>query len=185
MTVRAVRLLAVLGGVAVALGAPVAHAHWEADPPRHRTGYSTWTPQIDLPTSWDTALGYAATVWDNVSFQCHDFGVRPRGTSASIVIDRYYIDGPGLTLGYNNGVHTSIVFDSGEQWHLNVNTAPPSNALDLWGVAAHEFGHTLALEHMSSPNTMHRALSYGSTAYRSLEGGDVAGIRDLYPSGSC
>ena len=69
--------LATVGALSSLLAATPASAHWEADPPRHRTNIYTWGPQIDLPTGWDLGLGYAATVWDNVSLQCHDFGVRP------------------------------------------------------------------------------------------------------------
>jgi hypothetical protein len=60
------------------------------------------------------------------------------------------IDGPGATIGQTRfceyasdptSIKTfQIKFDKDESWYLGTGT-PASSALDLWSVAAHEFGH--------------------------------------------
>ena len=62
-------------------------------------------------------------------------------------------------------------------------TDPVLFAHDLWGVAAHEFGHALGLAHTSSPNyaTMNPAnYGQGSTYYRFLTYDDINGTQYLY-----
>lgn len=149
---------------------------------RHRTDYYRWAMQSDLPLSWDGGLSNGALVWDNVSGQCHDFvqdDVDPQ-----IVHDKYYYDGKYGVLAETLFYHYGIVYDSSETWHLNVNVSPGASSVDLWSIAAHENGHTLAIEHLSPPNTMQEVIDtqtlYGTTHFRSLEGGDVAAIRSLY-----
>jgi hypothetical protein len=45
---------------------------------------------------------------------------------------------------------------------------------------AHEYGHALGLGHSSSPATMQPSVSAGSTAIRSIESDDIAGIQCIY-----
>lgn len=63
------------------------------------------------------------------------------------------VDGPGgrlavtvvCSFGDRRQPHTMysfhIVFDSSEPWHTDPSTRPPPLMVDLWAVAAHEFGH--------------------------------------------
>lgn len=154
-------------------------------PVRHRTNVKTWSFQIDLPTGFEPGLKNGAVHWDNVSLQCHDFAVQPRGVNVDHLWDRYWIDGGGGIYAEQNDAHSSTVLDSGETWHQNINTYPTPAGLDLWSVAAHEFGHALSIEHLSHPNTMYAYFNYGDFYFRDADGGDVAAIRQLYPPGTC
>ena len=58
-----------------------------------------------------------------------------------------------------------------------------SGGIFLEDIATHEFGHALGLGHSTvSTATMYPSISYCSTALRSLETDDIAGILQLYPS---
>ena len=110
-----------------------------------------------------------------------------RRFSDEIVIGLILLTGAvaaGALLAETLFYHYGIVYDSSETWHLNVNVPPGASSVDLWSIAAHENGHTLAIEHLSPPNTMQEVIDtqtlYGTTHFRSLEGGDVAAIRSLY-----
>lgn len=51
-------------------------------------------------------------------------------------------------------------------------------------VMTHEFGHALGIAHSSvSSATMYPVIKYCSTAFRSLDADDLAGIEALYPAG--
>lgn len=53
--------------------------------------------------------------------------------------------------------------------------------VDVWSVAAHEFGHTLRLEHVSdSEQTMVSSIVNGQCFPRSLGRSDILGMRALY-----
>ncbi len=68
----------------------------------------------------------------------------------------------------------------------DVNAYPGPSSVDLWSIAAHEFGHTLYLSHSGvSSDTMARSYDYGWYWARTLESGDRSGIQALYPTGSC
>jgi hypothetical protein len=52
---------------------------------------------------------------------------------------------------------------------------------DIQSVACHEYGHALGLGHSSSGNaTMFPSVSAGSTALRSIESDDIAGVQFIY-----
>ncbi|MDN5293663.1 MAG: hypothetical protein PWQ91_915 [Eubacteriales bacterium] len=82
-------------------------------------------------------------------------------------------------------VDCDFKYDSGESWHTDVNSTPPSTKVDAWSVAAHEFGHWLSLGHSSSsPDgkkpTMYPALAYGEYFPRDLAQDDKNGIWYIY-----
>jgi hypothetical protein len=59
---------------------------------------------------------------------------------------------------------------------------PQSNEMDIWNMAAHEFGHFLTLGETTNIRlaTMCPASSYGETLKRDLDPDDVAGIQYIY-----
>jgi hypothetical protein len=60
-----------------------------------------------------------------------------------------------------------------------------SGGVYLEDIATHEFGHVLGLGHSSvSAASMYPKVSWCSTATRSLDGDDLAGIEKLYPAGA-
>lgn len=62
-----------------------------------------------------------------------------------------------------------------------------SGGVYVQDIFTHEFGHALGLAHSSaSAATMYPVIKYCSTAFRSLDDDDLAGIEKLYPAaGSC
>lgn len=74
-----------------------------------------------------------------------------------------------------------IVFDANETW----STTGESGKFDVQNVGTHEVGHTLVLEDLydsaDSEQTMYGYSSSGETEKRTLEAGDLAGIRYIYP----
>lgn len=58
---------------------------------------------------------------------------------------------------------------------------PPNGAMDLQGVATHEYGHALGLGHSGTVGaTMFPTVSGSGVGQRSIEADDVAGIQALY-----
>jgi hypothetical protein len=171
-----VLLCAVLGLSATA------HAHHnEID---HRTNKATWHFDFGVTTGMHDALIDGALVWDKVPSQCHDF-LRLTGSS-QVPQQRWYIDGNRGIFAVTGDAHHQVAYDDGDTWHLNVNVSPGPSSVDLWSIAAHEFGHVLYLSHSGvSSDTMAQYYDYGWYWARTLENGDRAGIQALYPTGSC
>lgn len=65
-------------------------------------------------------------------------------------------------------------------WSLNGE----AGKMDFENIATHELGHTFGLDDLfteaCSEETMYSFASTGETNKRTLEGGDIAGIIDLY-----
>lgn len=82
-------------------------------------------------------------------------------------------------------VDADAKYDSGESWWTYLSPVP-SNKLDVWSVAAHEFGHWLSLDHSCmSPDgkipTMCTPINYGTSWAHTLAQDDKNGIQALYP----
>jgi len=62
----------------------------------------------------------------------------------------------------------------------------PSDKFDVQNVGTHEVGHATGLADLydtgDSEQTMYGYVNYGETKKRALEGGDIAGVRVLYPT---
>jgi len=112
-----------------------------------------------------------------------------------------YIDGDGGTLAYCNFwvnyvigyydslriVDADVALDSGEPCGWSAAATCPADKLDVQNIGTHEVGHGLGLADLydseDSEMTMYGSAGLGETKKRILEGGDIAGVRALYPSG--
>lgn len=122
------------------------------------TGYAKWIKVSMTDAAWPFNGVYA---WANVD----PFG----GISNADITFNSDVDVPG----------------GGRKYPYCGTATPPVNYYDLWGVAAHELGHTIALDHSGvSADTMY---AYGSTCgcgdairWRTLTAHDISGIRAKY-----
>jgi hypothetical protein len=163
--------------------------HWpeEVDSATNR---EKWQKSPWLGDGWDGGLNNGVQVWDNVWYQSHNF---LRTSSEGILAYRpeNTIDGKHGTFAFTWETHGGIAFDPAETWHLNIQTSPGLAAVDLWSIAAHEFGHTLSLDHEPLCNactegpTMVNTYGYGKTWMRSLEPKDRDDIQRIYPCATC
>ncbi|CAF1085149.1 unnamed protein product [Adineta steineri] len=86
-------------------------------------------------------------------------------------------DGPGNVLGhaffpqYGGDAH----FDNDEYW-----TTKSTDGVNLFQVAAHEFGHSLGLEHSNKPEAIMAPFFKGYTPNFTLQEDDIRAIQALY-----
>jgi len=135
--------------------------------------------------------------WEDDSASSIDYTYRGTTTRSNESLDGYNvvswqpIDGPGQTLAqtaywYNPltqlMIEFDIIFDEDETW----STSGEPDKHDIQNVGTHEVGHTLVLEDLYDPadseQTMYGYSFLGETKKRTLEEGDLEGLRYIYPS---
>ena len=173
-----------------ALMAPTAMFGTHAILQNTATNFETWHRSVDITNNapgWHTALNNGALVWDNVPNQCHNF--RRLGSGGRTLVYRVAnYDGVGMVFARVWGSHTGMMFDDIETWHLNVNTFPGGGSVDLFSIAAHEFGHVLSIAHTqqfgidATLPTMANNFAYGQHYWRTLEAFDRQTEQGLYPT---
>ena len=69
-----------------------------------------------------------------------------------------------------------------EEWQWDDGpSSPQNNRMDLQGVAAHEYGHALGLDHSADGSaTMYPSVSGDGTSQRSIAADDIAGVQFIY-----
>ncbi|MCE0486834.1 matrixin family metalloprotease [Ornithinimicrobium sediminis] len=151
-----------------------------------RYGFVEFTPdlsQAQVRAAVSTAFGYWAAVTPLT------FGEIPNASNPEIRIrfaagnhgDGSPFDGPGGVLAHayypppNGGdIAGDTHFDEAETWTVSL----PATGIDLYTVAAHEFGHALGLAH----STVSGALMYPyyGGPHRFLHQDDIDGIQSIY-----
>ncbi|KAK1169402.1 collagenase 3-like [Acipenser oxyrinchus oxyrinchus] len=142
-----------------------------------------YTPDLTV-ADVDQTIAKAFKVWSDVSPLTFtkissgtadimiSFGAKSHG-------DLYPFDGPSGTLAHAFGPGSDVGgdahFDEDETWTTT------SRSFNLFLVAAHEFGHTLGLDHSNNPSAlMFPTYSYVPTEGYKLPTDDVNGIQALY-----
>jgi len=134
--------------------------------------------------------------WEDDPESSMDYTYRGTTTRGNESLDGYNvvswqpIDGPDGTLAQTAYwfdrstklmTEFDIVFDEDETW----STTGEPGKFDVQNVGTHEVGHTLVLEDLydsaDSEQTMYGYSLLGETEKRTLEAGDLAGIRYIYP----
>jgi len=155
------------------------------------------TPDVPGTTKEFQAVQASFQTWEDDPESFMDYiymGTTTRGDEPSDgynVVSWQPIDGPNgvlaqATCWYNRStklmIEFDIVFDEDETW----STAEEPGKYDIQNVGTHEAGHTLVLEDLydsaDSEQTMYGYSSPSETKKRTLEAGDIAGIRYIYPS---
>lgn len=154
------------------------------------------TPDVAGTAEEFDAIKASFQAWEDDPESYMDYTYMGTTTRGNESLDGYNvvtwqsIDGPGGALAqteywYNPSTQLltefDIVFDEDETWSA---TGEPGK-YDIQNVGTHEAGHTLVLEDLydlvDSEQTMYGYSSLGETKKRTLEAGDLAGIRYIYP----
>jgi hypothetical protein len=138
-----------------------------------QAGAMTWSAQSNASISWyymgrTTGSSLTKNLKNEIFF---------RNESDGSVIARTY----WWYNGSNELIDADIVFYDGG-WTFFTGSAGCSDGVYIEDIAAHEFGHALGLGHSSeSAATMYPSVSRCSTAFRTLDSDDLAGVETLYP----
>jgi len=152
-----------------------------------------------------TALTQAFDLWENAKYQGHCSAVRfafggtvdangniPDEKNVISFVSMASYPGTPDSLGdtvvitdsQNYVVEADIVFPISETRRLSVN--PGAEEYDLVGIAAHQIGHFIGIDHSQVPQaTMFGVFpAAGDTSWGTPESDDLQAVTDLYP-GSC
>ncbi|OWF56648.1 stromelysin-1-like [Mizuhopecten yessoensis] len=140
----------------------------QLDQSRTRTeiarAFKVWTDVSSLEVSYTDDESRADII---ISFERRDHG------------DGSSFDGNGLVLAHAFYPEHGIAhFDDDERWVIN------NTGVDLFTVAAHEFGHSLGLAHSSNGDALMAPYYAGYKANYQLHWDDIRGIQSLYGSPS-
>ena len=206
----ALSLVAVLVAVLVAatLASPRAAAFvtllYGNDPPTWDTSdvryYISTAGTGDVSSSeLEAALAGAFQAWEDVSCATIGFTYGGRRSSAPDggVFVRFQESGWDPTVGdaaayamsykdwYGNITSAEIVYNAVDiTWTTNAAVASTGVRSDIQGVAAHEIGHTIGLDHTRHLEATMFYSSSGGPEMRTLDADDERGACFLYPSGT-
>lgn len=144
------------------------------------------TPDL-TDTQVREAMRFALTLWEDASALTFTETNAQADIEISFVSgdhgDGSSFDGPGRVLAHafypppNGGALAGDAhFDEAETWSVSIPV--PAGKFDLHTVAAHEFGHSIGLDHSRIRGALMFA-SY-SGAQRFLHQDDIEGVRSLY-----
>jgi Ca2+-binding RTX toxin-like protein len=145
----------------------------------------TWYYGGDAAYGAEIAQAFAR--WDAVL--ALDFQRVSTASAAQISVGFEYIDGPSDTLGVSRSTFNpatdrytsnSIAFDASENWtwSSNAGTFVLASGVSFYGVALHEIGHSIGLDHTTDDATL--LYPFASSSVRDLTASDIAGARLIY-----
>lgn len=163
-----------------------AYAKWNANSVCYR---------LFLRTSYQSPTNSGASTWNNEGGANFSFF---QSSSCDHAWTEGHIDGYEGSLlavttlawywrgGERIMVDADTKYDHDEYWWTSSGSPVPNDKVDMWSVAAHEFGHWLSLNHScTSPDgkipTMCSPIPYGAWWARTLAQDDKDGIQALYP----
>ena len=155
--------------------------------PKWSPGTAGFKVASTIPAAWSTSLAGGVNAWNQGG---SPFRFTTDANSAN-EITLATIAGASNILAqtrveYMPSTNTirrfTLTFSSAHQW----STTGEASKFDVQGIAAHELGHALGLNHPSDAscnlNTMWASAAAGETIKRTLEAGDKAGLVALYGS---
>lgn len=171
---------------------------WKSFPILYSISTENLTAGASL-TSARTAVVNAFNVWDNEERPVGNLFLEAKnGATPSLTVRWGKIDGKNKVLALTENtfniktkiiISSRITFDSAEPWKVfpSFDCKSQGSAFDIESVATHEVGHVIGLLHPpnNSKNqslTMYTATAPGETLKRTLDKGDKAGVRKIYPA---
>ena len=168
------------------------NASWKSDPFGVYANYIRFAYHSSVPANFKPRILDGANVWNNqgrelyfqngsgneISITYQDL-VFPNGDLNAISMTYAGVCFPKICTG-------SIAFNTTPGiYHFYTGTGTPNganNEVDLWSVAAHEWGHQVSLTHSgANADTMWSLTTVGDTKQRTLTTHDRQGINAMYP----
>lgn len=164
---------------------------------RQRNGYDyfvNYKYDAKVPSSFRNFIQLGAASWNNVGRELR-FGLVSGTTYADVNVDyddlwwpyncntaltQWSLASDESAINWGDITFNNNICNGQYTWYYGTGTlACPK--IDLYSVAAHEWGHLVALEHSSqTADTMAPNTLCGDTKQRTLTTHDIAGIKYLY-----
>lgn len=188
----ALAYLLMLTSVAPTLASDNTNASWKSDPFGVYANFIRFAYHASVPASFKPRILDGSNTWNNEGREL--FFQNGNGNEITITYeDLLFPNGDALAISMTYAgacfpkiCTGSMAFNTSPgNYTFYTGTGTPNggaNQVDLWSVAAHEWGHQVSLTHSSnSADTMWGTTTAGDTKQRTLTTHDRQGINALYP----